>query len=159
MKRCAAGAGQTRHVQGEGLVQAMRTVPAEYFTEDFSLSRQGAAVACSGQLISGTCIAICTHLFAAGLRCSLKCLGCRLDTWHDVCPDDSDSARQTAMDELAQHVVSTPAVLNAARPWPNAFKVVAQSTKCSGREGPACLHGGFDQLPATLGPHPSMARL
>ena len=42
-------------------------------------------------------------------------LGCRLDTWHDVCPDDSDSARQTAMEELAQHVVSMP-VMNAARP-------------------------------------------
>ena len=56
----AAVAGQTRHVQGEGLVQAMRTVPAKYFTEDFSLSRQGAAVACSGQLISGACIAVST---------------------------------------------------------------------------------------------------
>ena len=42
-------------------------------------------------------------------------LGCRLDTWHDVCPDDSDSPRQTAMEELAQHVVSMP-VLNATRP-------------------------------------------
>lgn len=32
--------GLTRHVQGEGLVAAMRHVPTLYFNEEFSLSRQ-----------------------------------------------------------------------------------------------------------------------
>ncbi len=32
-------AGQSRHVAGEGLVQAMRSVPLEFFAEDFSLQR------------------------------------------------------------------------------------------------------------------------
>ena len=32
-------AGQSRHQQGEGLVNAMRTVPPQFFTEEFSLTR------------------------------------------------------------------------------------------------------------------------
>ena len=32
-------AGQSQHIAGEGLVQAMRAVPLEFFAEDFSLQK------------------------------------------------------------------------------------------------------------------------
>ena len=39
-------AGEVLHSQGDGLAQAMRQVPPHYFTEDFTLSRYGRALAC-----------------------------------------------------------------------------------------------------------------
>ncbi len=41
--RGAARAGQVAHAAGEGLVAAMRHVPAAFFTEGFSLARCGRA--------------------------------------------------------------------------------------------------------------------
>ena len=32
-------AGQSQHIAGEGLVQAMRAVPLDFFAEDFSLQK------------------------------------------------------------------------------------------------------------------------
>ena len=38
--------GELLHSQGDGLAQAMRQVPPQYFTEDFTLSRYGRALVC-----------------------------------------------------------------------------------------------------------------
>ena len=71
-----------RIMPGEGLVEAMRTVPAMFFNEDFSLTRCGGDSVCTGPPSScrpGTCAPLCDVAQAvmfgalAGLRRGARC--------------------------------------------------------------------------------------